>query len=472
MTFNIEWGGTNISFDSVLEAIRLSKADIVGIQEAEGNLQRLAGELGWNYNLRNYAISIFPLIEPQDSEGLYVLVETSPGKVVALANIHLPSDPAGPHEIRNGAALDEVMELERNTRLPFIQAYLPKLADLVAQGIPVFLTGDFNAPSHLDWTEAVVGSRPFLRYAVDWPVSRAVSNAGFKDSWRVIHPDPLTHPGLTWWAARPPLPSYAPGENDPQDRIDFVWYAGAAEAQESFIVAENGHAAAAIQVAPWPSDHRAVVSTFTVIPADMPELLATGHRIYEVGDEVQVIYHGAQQRATALLTTLAADGSTTPIGEFAVESGGRNSLPINGLPPGHYLLEVTPPNGGTRRNAFWVLDKSRPPVIEVIGSEFILGQPVPMSWSNGPGNRNDYVAVYPPGAAAQYEEGDYQTGLAWAYVGALPEGRMNLDAGNAGWGWPIPPGTYVMRLMKDDGYEVLAESGRFVVHDADISTGE
>ena len=48
MTFNIEWGGANISFDNVVEAIRLSDADIVGIQEAEGNLPRLAAELGWH----------------------------------------------------------------------------------------------------------------------------------------------------------------------------------------------------------------------------------------------------------------------------------------------------------------------------------------------------------------------------------------------------------------------------------------
>jgi hypothetical protein len=49
MTFNIEWGGTNVSFDNVVKAIRLSDADIVGIQEAEGNLARLAAELDWHY---------------------------------------------------------------------------------------------------------------------------------------------------------------------------------------------------------------------------------------------------------------------------------------------------------------------------------------------------------------------------------------------------------------------------------------
>ena len=71
-------------------------------------------------------------------------------------------------------------------------------------GIPVFLLGDFNAPSHLDWTAAAVGSRPHLRAVVDWPVSRAIEAAGFRDTWREIHPDPVAEPGLTWWADRPP----------------------------------------------------------------------------------------------------------------------------------------------------------------------------------------------------------------------------------------------------------------------------
>ncbi|MCJ7591606.1 MAG: endonuclease/exonuclease/phosphatase family protein [Woeseiaceae bacterium] len=157
MTFNIEWGGTNVSFDKVVEAVQRSGADIVGIQEAEGNLQGLAAELGWHYNLRNYAISKYPLIEPQGADGRYVFVEVAPGKVVALANVHLPSDPAGPDQIRDGATLEEILTLERATRLPALQSYLAILPSLVDRGIPVFLTGDFNAPSHQDWTEAAVG---------------------------------------------------------------------------------------------------------------------------------------------------------------------------------------------------------------------------------------------------------------------------------------------------------------------------
>lgn len=107
-----------------------------------------------------------------------------------------------------------------------------------------------------------------MDHSVDWPVSRAVSAAGFVDSWHQAHPDPLTEPGLTWWAGRPPLDIYAPGENDPQDRIDFVWYAGPAKVLSSELVGEDNAADVTFSVMPWPSDHRAVVSSFSVIPAD------------------------------------------------------------------------------------------------------------------------------------------------------------------------------------------------------------
>jgi hypothetical protein len=87
--------------------------------------------------------------------------------MVAFANVHLPSDPYGPDAVRDGASPEAVLALERTARLPFIQPVLAVLQPLIEQNIPVFLTGDFNAPSFTDWTEAMVGSRPFVRYPLD-----------------------------------------------------------------------------------------------------------------------------------------------------------------------------------------------------------------------------------------------------------------------------------------------------------------
>lgn len=462
MSFNIEWGGANISFDNVVAAVRQSGADVVGIQEAEGNLQRLADELGWHYNLASYAISRFPLHEPQDAAGRYVFVEVAPGQIVALANVHLPSDPYAPDHVRDGADRAAILAIERSARLPFIKPYLDVLPALAERGIPVFLSGDFNSPSHLDWTAAAVGSRPFLRYVVDWPVSLAVAAAGFRDAWRTVYTDPVAHPGLTWWAKRPALASYTPGDNDPEDRIDFLYFAGPVEVLASQIVGEAGRDDVAISVTPWPSDHRGVIATFRVRPARMPPLLGTLQRVYRASDRIEISFRGAPQ-VRARIDRLTADGSVALPGELLLQGDAPNYLAGDTLEPGHYQLNAALPSGAQLQSDFWVLADGAQAAIEVRGQAFDAGQPIPLRWQNAPGNRNDYVAVYRPDAAAQYEAGEAETGLPWAYINALPQGELQLDASNAGWGWPLAPGSYVMRLLLDDGYEVLAESAPFEV---------
>lgn len=49
MTFNVRLGGEVVDFGKVREVIRSSGADIVGLQEAEGNTRRIARSVGWPY---------------------------------------------------------------------------------------------------------------------------------------------------------------------------------------------------------------------------------------------------------------------------------------------------------------------------------------------------------------------------------------------------------------------------------------
>lgn len=450
MSFNIEWGGEHVSFENVIEGIRRSGADIVAIQEAEANLGRIANALGWFYDRRSYVISRFPIIDPPGANGLYVYVEIEPGKIVAVANVHLPSDPYGPDAVRDGAGPDEVLALERATRLPALLPYLAVLPELVANGIPVFFAGDFNAPAHTDWTEDTVGQRPFLRYSLEWPVSKAVAEAGFRDSWREIYPDPVKNPGLTWWAARPPLALYAPGENDARDRIDFVWFAGDASAVRSRLLGKTAEDEVDIGLDPWTSDHRAIVTEFLVTPAPAPAYVTTARRVYRYGDPVQVLYHGG---GVALIQLEGMPDAT-------VSGDGTLPVPAGLLGPGQHRVSYVATGKPPLARDFWVLD-SEPARVAVAGSEFSVGQSIGFSWSNAPGNRNDYVAVYKPGVEASYEGG-----ATWSYLGALPAGQRQLDASTAAWQWPVAPGRYVLRLIEDDGYRVLAESAEFVVRDA------
>ena len=223
--------------------IRKSGADVVGLQEAERNTDVIAKALGWYGSARDHVISRFPIVDPPDGDGVYVFVEPSPGRVVAVANVHMPSDPYGPFAVRDGATKAQLLELERTVRMPAIQPQLKVLPALAARGIPVFLTGDFNSPSALDWTAAVAAVRPDVQYPVKWPVSQALLDAGMRDSYREVHPDPVATPGFTWTPGSP--------EADPHevfDRIDWVMHAGPSTALDSTVVGEVGDPDAGVQV--------------------------------------------------------------------------------------------------------------------------------------------------------------------------------------------------------------------------------
>ena len=155
--------------------------------------------------------------------------------MVAVSNVHLPSTPYGPYQVRKGWPRSKVLELERTLRLPALHRVLRALPAL-AERMPVFLTGDFNSPSHLDWTQAVADSRREVPYAVAWPASKALAEAGFGDSYRDAHPDPVADPGYTWSPGGPETQ-----DKDFFDRIDWVLHAGASTTVDSRLVGERGN---------------------------------------------------------------------------------------------------------------------------------------------------------------------------------------------------------------------------------------
>ena len=296
--------------------IQVTGADVVGTQEAERNASRVARALGWYGSDRAHVISRYPIIDPPDGNGVYVFVEPSPGHVVAVANVHMPSDPYGPFLVRDGGTLAQVLHLERTVRLPAIQTQLKVLPRLAARGIPVFLTGDFNSPSYLDWTPAVAAVRSDVHFPFVWPVSKALADAGMRDSYREIYPDPVAVPGFTWTPGSP--------EADPHevfDRIDWVLHDGPVRTVASTIVGETGGADVGYGFTPYPSDHRGVISTFAVQPAVSPVLVAVSVRRAYVGDPLTVSFHapgqagervGLIRHGGSTLVRLASTGPAAP----------------------------------------------------------------------------------------------------------------------------------------------------------------
>ncbi len=474
MVFNIEYGGTQVSFKKVAEAVKKAAPDVVGLEEAETNTARLARLAGYPYyNAGLQIVSRYPIIEPSGAGGVYAFIEVQPGYVVAISNVHLPSDPYGPNWIRDGKSADEVIALENRLRLPAVRQQVRVLPKVAAQGIPVFVTGDFNSPSHLDYTQAVVGTRPEVKYALDWPVSQAMADAGFKDSYRVAHPDPVKDPGLTWWAARPKVAGWNPTAKDPQDRIDFVYTAGPSKVVKSEIVGEEGDPAASITVTPWPSDHRAVVSTFAVVPGRMPVLVATNQLLLRQGEPLVVTFHSPGQGGETIVITPPADTriatpspvlASRPAGVTGVTNG-EVTFETAQLPGTQLSVELRAGNGKVLAHApVWVARKGAKVRLILSHPSYKVGAPIVLGWRNAPANRWDWIGVYR--ASAADPSTDYY--LIWQYTGGaeagtvhgMPAGTMVLDGGSATQGspWPLPPGEYVVYYLLADAYTAAAKA--------------
>ncbi|MCK6626333.1 MAG: endonuclease/exonuclease/phosphatase family protein [Anaerolineae bacterium] len=456
MTFNIWVGGELVDFNQVVETIKAARADIVGLQEAGGNTRRVAEALGWPHaNERLQIISRFPLIDPPDGNGMYIYAQINPGEVVALANVHLPSDPYGPYAVRDGSAPEEVLELEKTTRLTVIEPQLATLSKLVEAGTPVFLTGDFNTPSHRDWTEVVVEAREEVKYPLEWPVTAAVEAAGLQDTYRVAHPDPVAQPGITWTYGYP-YPRLKPDEM--VDRIDLVFAGGPVEVLNSELVGPAGVPDVDIGVQPFPSDHSGVVSTVRVTPVVPPLFVATDRRRVEVGQPIVIRYHTPTGEESDRIVLVPAGGSAEEdalmwLPPYEASFFGSVTFGSAHLTSGLYEAVLVGAEGEeVSRSQFWLVDPATMPTVSTGKTSYKVGEPITVTWENAPAHRWDWIGLYSAG------EPDLYNGYwGYLYTQASVAGEAAFDAAGLGEAM-LPPGEYELRLMLDDVYVVLATS--------------
>jgi endonuclease/exonuclease/phosphatase family metal-dependent hydrolase len=448
MTFNVWYGGVQVGFDRVGNAIDAAGADVVGVQEPEGNLRKIADAAGLAYTDETlHVISRYPIYAVERGGVRFGYVAVGPGRVVAIGNVHLPSSPYGPELVRDGKSAAEVVKNERATRLPEIRPYLGPLSRQAARGVPTFLTGDFNTPSHLDWTPAVAAVRPQVKYPLRWPVSAALERAGFRDSYREAHPDPVARPGLTWTAGTPP-PRIRRRET--LDRIDWVTASGPAATLASRLVGEPGGPDVDLGV-PWGSDHRAVASTFDVTPAPAPPLAHAEPRVVERGSTVTIRYIGA--RGTAKRIGILRPGGGRPLMSLPIADTSDHRAAFfgtAGLRPGPYRAALLSRGHVVASSRFWVQARGARPRIRTSRGVYAPGAPIRLRWSGMPGNRFDWVGIFKAGRTL-----DLYGYLGFSYLGALPSGRMSMTTADLG---RLAPGRYVAGLFLDDGYALLART--------------
>lgn len=286
MSYNIFRGGTmrGQPLSQTAKVIQEAKADVVGVQETRSpsgvNTEKLAQLLGWNHYVNPRNRVILTRYEIVEEKGDGIKVKLPSGQEAYIFNLHLPSNPYQPYQllsiqpkwhkhkdtpfIKTEA---EAIAGAREARGKEISALLSQIRSLPDKETPVFVVGDFNEPSHLDWTEkaAESGRHPIK---VEYPNSLDMAKAGFADAWRTVYPDEMKNPGFTW---SPMYKTDAPTTH--HDRIDFVYFKGKGVTLNDAKVVGESDENADIVVSPYPSDHRAVIATFTLARQPQSEKL-------------------------------------------------------------------------------------------------------------------------------------------------------------------------------------------------------
>ncbi len=281
------WGaGANAQkpIDETVAVMKATGADIIAAQETvpepdpctadvcaatdNSRAKDIAAALGYNYhefahNTDNHWADVVFSKYPFGKEtpnGVGVEIDVNGHKVVAYS-MNLDDAPYQPYQLLNIEygnspflkTAEEAVKAATETRgkaLALLVADIKSEADAEAQ----FVMGDFNEPSHWDWTAKAVaaGHQPMV---VDYPTTKGVEAEGFVDTFRTAFPDEVAKPGITWTPTTEPT-----DKEDHHDRIDFILARSKnLKVISAGIVGEKAPEADLV-VTPWPSDHRATIA--------------------------------------------------------------------------------------------------------------------------------------------------------------------------------------------------------------------
>ncbi|RBQ86775.1 hypothetical protein VDGD_05006 [Verticillium dahliae] len=275
LTFNMWHGGTQVDnyHEKQVRFLLESNVDIVGLQEDQSgrHAHRLANALGWHYWASSRSVGVisrYPIAEKfgeiNASGGVRIALDGDEQQINFWV-VHLGYTPYGPYDFCfDGMDVETVIEREvKSGRTPQITDTLAAMKGQIASAgdVPVLLVGDFNAPSHLDWTEAL--RKKNCGFAnVLWPTSVKTTDAGLVDSFRVANPDPVKVPGITW-SPLFPFHDGATGRSEPQDRIDFIYHAGNLTVKNSKdVVVGNPKPSPNHKQNEWTTDHATILTTY------------------------------------------------------------------------------------------------------------------------------------------------------------------------------------------------------------------
>ncbi len=268
LSWNIWHGGREDGDDvgpqRVADVIQDSEADVVALQETYGSGELISESLKFQFHPRGTNVSIlsrFPVVEDisvfEEFKCVGAILELPDKKRVAFYSIWLPynaeiwesgtRDVTHPHSMLDACAASAA-DLEK-----IWAAIDARLSGPQYENVPVFIAGDFNSMSHLDYADVAKDQHGVT---LDWPTSHVLIDAGFRDAWRETSPVIDRQADRTWTPRFP---------DQEQDRIDFIYYrADDWQATESRVTDSHRDK--------FPSDHAALLTVFRQVnPGEFPK---------------------------------------------------------------------------------------------------------------------------------------------------------------------------------------------------------
>lgn len=274
-TWNLWDAGRHVD-DAVwknLAVIASNGFGVVGVQQDGGSgATALAEALGWHAVEGPGGVGIlspYPLTAASTTTATGATPFTGAeldvlGQKVRVFSVGLDRIGYGPEAACAAGADPRVLAAaeKASTRYAQAQAAATAAGSAVAGSdkTPVIVLSDLESPSAADWTAQTSATHCGVG-AVDWPVPALLKDAGLTDAYRVANPDPAADAGSTW----SPLVAIngATGGPEPQDRIDYVHFAG------KLLTVDGANTLVAGWPSPqkvrgnmWTSNHRAVVVSF------------------------------------------------------------------------------------------------------------------------------------------------------------------------------------------------------------------
>lgn len=264
----------------IAEVIKRVDANIVCLQEYLHNDRSMADELEritskkWYYRVcpRNCAVlSTFPILL---HKGVFLNpIKVSDDLIVKVSSGHFHVGECLPTELNKGGdvleACEKVFNENHNGYWEHIRYEL--FHEENPTEVSILCVGDFNEPSHFDYTKRAYDKGFVPAYDLVGLMSQyMVDTLGFKDAYHEYRKMQnknecelrgFTYAPTTWYYKK----------RDADHRIDFIYYRSPyLKLKEAMIVGETPtHTIEGdcvdIQINPWPTDHRATLSVFEVI---------------------------------------------------------------------------------------------------------------------------------------------------------------------------------------------------------------